>query len=398
MGTIIERRRRSGQISWRAEIARMVGGVKVRESRTFDRVAAARAWMRARERELEQGGAEPASIPARRKGATLADAIDMYCSDQTRPIGRTKAQVLRALKGFEIADRQCETITSSDLVDLARELVATRAPQTVLNYLSHLQTIFALARPAWDMPLDPSAMESALVVTRRLGLTSKSAVRTRRPSLDELNRLLIFFAARHRRRPYSVPMHVVCVFALFSTRRQEEITRLLFSDLDTANSRIMVRDMKHPDSKAGNHQWCELPEPALKILQAMPQHQDTIFPYTTDAITAAFTRACQQLEIDDLRFHDLRHEGVSRLFELGKTIPQVASVSGHRSWQSLRRYTHIAQDATDRYKDWVWLDRAIRTAQSLPAIPSDRPRQVVAHRRPSTAKGKPGERSRQAQT
>ena len=57
----------------------------------------------------------------------------------------------------------------------------------------------------------------------------------------------------------------------------------------------------------------------------MPRRDDRIFPYSTDAISAAFTRACKVLGIEDLHFHDLRHEGVSRLFEMGWTIPQVAS-------------------------------------------------------------------------
>ena len=66
---------------------------------------------------------------------------------------------------------------------------------------------------------------------------------------------------------------------------------------------------------------------------------------------AAFTRACKVLGIEDLHFHDLRHEGVSRLFELGKTIPQVACFSGHRSWQSLQRYAHI-RESGDKYAEW----------------------------------------------
>ena len=57
----------------------------------------------------------------------------------------------------------------------------------------------------------------------------------------------------------------------------------------------------------------------------------------TDAIGAAFTRAVALLGIEDLHFHDLRHEGASRLFELGMNVPHVAAVSGHRSWNSLRR-------------------------------------------------------------
>ncbi|MEH6741630.1 MAG: tyrosine-type recombinase/integrase [Sulfitobacter sp.] len=55
-----------------------------------------------------------------------------------------------------------------------------------------------------------------------------------------------------------------------------------------------------------------------------------------------------------MRFHDLRHEGVTRLFEIGATISQVATVSGHRSWSSLQRYTHIKQTG-DKYGGWKWL-------------------------------------------
>jgi len=59
------------------------------------------------------------------------------------------------------------------------------------------------------------------------------------------------------------------------------------------------------------------------------------------------------LEIEDLRFHDLRHEGISRLFEMGWTIPQVATVSGHRSWKILKRYSHLRQSG-DKYANWKW--------------------------------------------
>src|SRR5215475_6719922 len=90
----------------------------------------------------------------------------------------------------------------------------------------------------------------------------------------------------------------------------------------------------------------------------MPCDGERIFPYSTDAISAAFTRTCRFLGIEDLRFHDLRHKETSRLFEMGKTITQAAAVSGHRSWTSLKRYTHIRQTG-DKYKDWKWLSIAM---------------------------------------
>ena len=109
--------------------------------------------------------------------------------------------------------------------------------------------------------------------------------------------------------------------------------------------------MKNPGDKAGNNVWCNLPEPAAKIVDAQPKTAPQIFPYNGDAISAAFTRACKVLDIEDLHFHDLRHEGVSRLFEMGLNIPLVAAVSGHRSWSSLKRYTHVRQTGDK----WAWL-------------------------------------------
>ena len=215
----------------------------------------------------------------------------------------------------------------------------------------HLAAIFAIARPAWGYPLDQAAMKDAFVVAKRLGVTSKSRSRERRPTLEELDLLMIYFGERQKRRPSSVPMQKVIAFAIFSTRRLDEITRLHQTDLDNEGSSILVRDMKSPGEKTGNDVWCDLPAEALRIVHSMPSSTEEIFPFTTDAIGMGFTRACQVLGIKDLHFHDLRHDGVSRLFEVGRNIPQVATVSGHRSWSSLKRYTHLRQTG-DKYADW----------------------------------------------
>jgi integrase len=286
-----------------------------------------------------------------RSSVTLADAIDRYIQTSRKGMERTKAQVLRSIKNDEISERRCADISSQDLVEFAERLVTSMQPQTVLNYMSHLASVFAVARPAWSIPLDAQAMADALKVMKRLGLTRKSRERDRRPTLEEIDRIVSHFDDRRKRRPSSNPMVKIVLFALFSTRRLEEITRIGWADLDEANSRVMVRDMKNPGEKAGNNVWTDLPAEALQVIRSMPRDKPTIFPFSPDAITAAFTRACRLLGIEDLHFHDLRHEGVSRQFELGRNIPQVAAVSGHRSWSSLKRYTHL-QKAGDKYENW----------------------------------------------
>jgi integrase len=278
--------------------------------------------------------------------------IDRYIRESEREIGRTKAQVLAKIKTFGIADLRCSEIGSPELVAFAKSL--TVQPQTRSNYMSHLAAVFRVARPLWGYPLDLQQIQDAMVAMRKLGNISKGNSRERRPTLEELDRLMSHFEQIRAHRPRSVPMAKIVAFAIFSTRRQEEITRITWDDFDEAGARIMVRDMKHPGDKKGNHVFCELPPEAIKIINSMPRVADEIFPFSTDAISAGFTRACQHLEIVDLHFHDLRHEGVSRLFEMGRTIPQVASVSGHRSWTSLQRYAHLRQTG-NKYLEWRWL-------------------------------------------
>lgn len=350
MGSISERRRADGSIAYKAEIVVRKEGKRHKLSQTFDREIAARRWIDRREAELRK----PGGLAALRKeqSVTLAKAIERYTAELTQ-VGKTKAQVLRALLEHEIAWKECSDIVSKDLVDLARDLGSDRQPQTVANYMSHLSAVFAVAKPAWGYELDRAAIQEAMVVCKRLGLTAKSAKRNRRPSVEEMDLLMAHFADRTRRRR-ALPMHKVAAFALFSSRRLEEITRLAWDDYEPQNTRVLVRDMKHPGEKLGNDVWCELPHQAMQIIDAMPRAQERIFPYSTDAIGAAFTRACKVLGIEDLRFHDLRHEAVSRLFEMGRTIPQVASVSGHRSWQSLQRYSHL-RSVDDKWVEWQWL-------------------------------------------
>jgi len=351
-GTIVERKRADGTTGYRAEIIIYAGGrIAHRESKTFDRRPAARVWLEKREAELERPGAvEKAKLKS--EGATLADAIDRYVATSRKEIGRTKAQVLRSLAGMPIAARPCADIRSPDLVALAEGLGKDRTPQTVANYLSHLQAVFTIARAAWGFELDPAAMADAFKVTRRLGLTGKSIGRDRRPTRAEIDTLMAFFHDRGCRRPRSAPMHRIIPFALYSTRRQEEITRILWSDLEIEHRRVMVRDMKNPGDKLGNNVWVDLPDEALAVLDLIERTDDRIFPFGTDAISASFTRACHRLGIEDLHFHDLRHEGISRLFEMGWNIPHVAAVSGHRSWTSLKRYTHIRESGDRWTGDW----------------------------------------------
>jgi integrase len=349
MGTITTRHRDDGSPSYRAQIRIKVKGKVIhQETQTFDRRLAASAWIARRETELREPGALE-RIQSADSDPVLRQAIDLYVAENERAIGRTKTQVLRSIKTYDIADKRCSKIASADIVQFVKSIPAS--PATRQNYLSHLGAIFAIAKPAWGYPLDRQAIKDAFVVAKRLGIIKKGGERDRRPTIDELNDLMDHFGLVESRRNGVLPMTRIVPFAIFSTRRQEEIVTIKWKDFD--KDRILVRDMKHPGDKIGNHVWCDLTPEAVAYIKAMPKVDERIFPFSTDAVSASFTRACKVLGIDDLHFHDLRHDGVSRLFEMGKTIPQAASVSGHRSWQNLKRYTHLRQ-VGDKYQDWKW--------------------------------------------
>ncbi len=367
MGTVVLRKRSDGSTGYQAQLLiKRAGKIVHRESRTFDRRQAASAWLEKREKELAKPGAlERLEAP----DPTLTAVIDRYTDESIKKIGRTKAQVLRTIKNYDIANKRCSEITSTDVVAFANELILKVAPSTVGNYLSHLGAVFAVAKPAWAYPLDQTAMKDAFVVAKRLGIASKSRERDRRPTLEELDKILEYFGERLKRRPSSIPMQKIIGFAIFSTRRLQEITRISWKDLDAGGSRVLVRDMKNPGEKIGNDVWCDLPPEALRIILSMPKtHEEEIFPYCGDTIGTNFTRACQFLEIIDLHLHDLRHDGISGLFETGRNIPQVAAVSGHRSWTSLKRYTHLRQTG-DKYAGWKWLSVLISPTSSARASP-----------------------------
>lgn len=239
-------------------------------------------------------------------------------------------------------------------------------PQTAGNDLAHLGSELALARAAWEYETNPQAMPDARLILKRLGYNMKSRERDRRPALEELDKVLEHFFEMLARRPTVIHMPKVVAFAIYSTRRMDEIARIMWEDLDEHRQAVKVRDMKNPGQKIGNDVWCHLPDEAWAIVHSMPRQCTEIFPYNIDSIGTAWSRACKMVGLEDLHFHDLRHEGVSRLFEMDWDIPRVSSVSGHRDWNSLRRYTHL-RGRGDRYVEWSWLERIILAPVTLGA-------------------------------
>nr|WP_286009780.1 site-specific integrase [Salinicola sp. S1-1-2] len=194
------------------------------------------------------------------------------------------------------------------------------------------------------MPVDLNEFESAKLLLRGKGLIAKAGERDRRPSEGEISRLRAFFQRSQRIRPSAIlPMEDIMDFAIVSARRQAEIVRLRWSDLDEGSMTCIVRDAKHPRQKLGNHKRFKLTHAAMEIIERQPRQSgiDEIFPYNGKSIGTRWRGACVASGIEDLRFHDLRHEATSRLFEVGYEIVEVQQFTLHESWDVLKRYTHL---------------------------------------------------------
>jgi len=209
----------------------------------------------------------------------------------------------------------------------------------VINDLIWIGVVLRAAKSVKELPVVPEIVQQARSACRELRLVGKPKKRTRRPTADELTRLREHFKSRDRRA--EIPMLAVMDFAIASARRESEICRLEWRDNDKAARTGLVRDAKHPTGKEGNHRRFKYTPEAWAIASAQPETSKRIFPYDPKSVGAAFTRACHLLGIQDLRFHDLRHEATSRLFERGYQIHEVAQFTLHESWNELKRYTNL---------------------------------------------------------
>jgi integrase len=340
MATIKARKQASGSTRYTA-IVRIRCGTTVthRESRTFTHRSAALSWARHREVALEN----PAELTRLRQSTpTLAELIRWYI-DTFETISRwqrSKQTHLEFLERHALGKTMAHTLTSADLI---RHVQARRAegagPATVINDLIWIGVVLRAGKSVRELPVNPEVVAQARSACSELRLIGKPKRRTRRPTTDELTRLREHFKSRDLRA--EIPMAAVMDFAIASARRESEICRLEWRDNDKATRTGMVRDAKHPTGKAGNHRRFKYTPEGWALVVAQPKTSEYIFPYDPKSIGTAFTRACRLLGIQDLRFHDLRHEATSRLFERGYQIHEVAQFTLHESWNELKRYTNL---------------------------------------------------------
>lgn len=319
---------------WRAQVRRK--GFPT-ETRSFDVKAKAVAWAARIEADMMALKHTDSRIIA---NLTLAELVDRYTLEvgALKPFGDNKRSVLVMLRQ-RIGSTTLPALTVDALMIYVRARHAGGAGGVTIGIdLSYLGSLLKTAKNLWRLPVDLSVVASARANLQYLHLSTKSKERDRRPEGDELARICDHFRAKKRQK---VPIVEVIPFAVATAMRLGEIIGLKWADVNEADRTVIIRDRKHPTEKVGNDQVVPLLGEAFGIAMRQPRVDERIFPVTEGTISTLFPRACNALGIEDLHFHDLRHEGITRLFEQGYTMEQVMLVSGHRDPKMLMRYVQL---------------------------------------------------------
>lgn len=306
-------------------------------SKRFDTKAKAAAWARDIEGQIVAGAAnKPVSSKE-----TIGQLIDRYIKlrSTTRPILDTATEhyTLKQLK-TNLGSIVAAAMTVDDLLGWAALRRDDGAgPYTINCDLSKLGTVI---RYASDGLRD--VIGAARPKLSYLGLIGGGGLRERRPTDDELHRILAWLT-QEKGQIYAD----LVMFGVLTAMRRGETTQIKWDDLDHDKKMVLIRDRKDPRAKIGNDQWVPLLGDAWELALRQPKVEGDgrIFPLHKQTVSKYFTNACTALGIPDLHLHDMRHEGISAMFEIGYAIQQVAIVSGHRDWRHLRRYTQIKPES-----------------------------------------------------
>ncbi|RDS82847.1 site-specific integrase [Dyella monticola] len=328
--------------NWRVQVRRKGHYL----SETFRRRKDADSWALDAERRIDRG--EKPTSRTCVDPTTFEHLIDLHLTDM-HEVGksprRTKRFSLELLRE-KLGKVQIRDLGRERFIQFGRNRAKEGAgPATLSMDIGYIRTILSHAAAVHGIDVSTESIALARIALKRLGLVGKSRERDRRPTPDEISRIIEYAANNPRQ---TIPIDRIVPFAIATAMREDEICRFTREDVNQATRTLLVRDRKDPREKEGNNQKVPLLDAtgfdAWRILQTqarLSKGTDRVFPYNPRSVGTAFRRICKKLKIKDLHFHDLRHEATSRLFEAGFSIEQVVLVTGHKDWKMLKRYANL---------------------------------------------------------
>ena len=305
--------------SWNAQV-RIAGWRSFTKS--FKSKTDAVCWIQQTEHQLKN-----TSLPLVDVGdTTLKELLQTYAKEVSSHLKGSEIETykLNLYSKLPIAENKLVNLAQRHFEYLRDERLKQVKSGTVHADLMMFRRVFKTAIHKWGYGLPKNPVEY-------LQLPSPHKSRKRRLMPSEKEHLLT--AASSQRNIYIAS---IIEFAIETGMRRSEILKLRWCDVDLENGFASLYDTKN-----GEDRRVPLTKRCIEVLQSVPQTHEQVFPISATCLRLAWNRARNKAGITDLRFHDLRHEAVSRFFEMGMSVPEVALISGHKDVRQLFRYTHL---------------------------------------------------------
>lgn len=287
----------------------------------------AQKWARGIERQMDLGEFSPVGLD------TLADLIDRYLKEVTPHKKGAKQERYRldGIKADRLGKLAVKDITPLEVAAYRDKRLKDCKPVTVLHDLCTLSAVFEHARLEWSVPANNPV--------RAIRKPSAGKGRDRRLLDGEYESLLL--ELRKARTPWIAPLFQ---FSIETACRRGEALALRWEDVNLTKRLAVFRDTKTADDRV-----IPLSTQAVRVLEALPRDlKGRVFPVSGIGVIRVFGRACKRAGVVGMRWHDLRHEAISRLHERGLSTVEVASISGHKTLACLGRYSHMKAETLAR--------------------------------------------------
>ncbi len=291
-------------------------------AKTFKTYSEAIGWAREIEYQIDKGLFH---LPISSKEATLAELLLRYRQEVT-PLKKSIKPELYRIQGWlnsPYADRYISNLRSSDFAAYRdARLKQGKSGNTVKLELALISHLYFVARAEWGF----EGLDNPIRYIRKPKLAKG---RTRRVKDEEIELLI--------KNTDSFDLPFIIKLAVETGMRRGEISSIIWEDIDLQKRIIYLWDTKN-----GENRQVPLSTMAISTLKSIPKRADGhLFGMTAHAISYAFIKACRRVKLEDLHFHDLRHEAISRMFEKSLNVMEVGAISGHKTLQMLKRYTHL---------------------------------------------------------
>jgi integrase len=307
---------------WQVQIRR-IGFSAI--SKSFHVRKDAIAW--ARQTEVQGDRADLPPDPKALQRVTLGELVERYRNtiSPRKRTGLAEQLMLRAFLRRPICSKRLSELRTEDFAGYRDERLKVIKLASLRRELGPIRNLFKVARDEWGFPIRENPLD-------KLRLNGIDQRRERRLKPGEL--LRIVESARQCRNRLVLP---IIQIALETGMRRSEILATRKQHIDFERRTLLI-----PFTKNGDSRTIPLTNQAIVILRD-ELREDRFFSLTPNAFRLAWERVTRRAEISDLHFHDLRHEAISRLFEKGLSVPEVALISGHRDMRMLFRYAHASR-------------------------------------------------------